>query len=468
MANLTFYGAAGTVTGSKYLVDTGQSKVLLDCGLFQGKKELRERNWGGSPFDASSLNAIVLTHAHIDHTGYLPRVVAEGFDGPVYCSHATADLLRILLPDSAHLQEEEAEYRNRKGLTRHRPALPLYTEQDAQRALKLLQPVKYGPESVEVAPGVHARFYHAGHLLGARSVTLDLATAGDDGAGRRILFSGDVGRVERPILLDPEAPAACDYLLVESTYGDRLHQETDPKEDLARILNDAAERGAPVLIPAFAIGRTQDLIYMIRELEDEKRVPVLPVRVDSPMASEATRTYLRCAEDHDAEYKTRVTERLQPLQTRNMRLVSSAGESKNLNNEFGARVIISASGMMTGGRVLHHAMRILPDKDAVIAFAGYQAEGTTGRRILNGETEVKIMKRWTPVRCRVEKIAGISGHADYQNILDWLAQMPGGRPRVTYTTHGEPVALEALRERIRERFEWHVETPAYGDTVSIR
>lgn len=471
MNTLTFYGAAGTVTGSKYLLETDNARLLVDCGLFQGLKELRERNWSPPPFDSSSLDAIVLTHAHIDHTGYLPRVVAEGFTGPIYCTRATAELLRVLLPDAARLQEEEAEYRNRKGLTRHQPARPLYTEEDADRTLGLLRPIGRGSEPFDLARGVHARYYNAGHLLGARFLSVDIDRAGQDRAGRRIVFSGDIGRMQRPILWDPEAPPSCDYLLCESTYGDRLHQETDPKEDLARILNDAAERNAPVLIPSFAIGRTQDLIYMIRELEDEKRVPILPVRVDSPMAAEATRAYLRCAEDQDEEYRERITKHLQPLETHSMLLASSRQQSRRLNEEQGARVIISASGMMTGGRVLHHAMRILPDPHAVIAFAGYQGEGTTGRRILDGETEVKIMKQWTPVRCKVEKIANISGHADWKGILAWLAGMPNAEsagPRVTYMTHGEPVALSAMRDRIMEQFHWHVEVPVYGETVEIR
>jgi metallo-beta-lactamase family protein len=470
MATLTFYGAAGTVTGSKYLLDTGQNQVLVDCGMFQGPKALRERNWAGTPFNVRSLDAIVLTHAHIDHTGYLPRVVAEGYDGPIYCSRATAELLRILLPDSARLQEEETDFRNRKGLTRHNPARPLYTEDDANRALRLLQPVGNQEEGKEVAPDVHARFYHAGHLLGARFVTLDIVGAGDDRAGRRILFSGDVGRMERPILWDPAPPPGCDYLLCESTYGDRLHMETDPRLDLARIINDAARRGGPVLIPAFAVGRTQELIYMIRELEDDNSIPVLPVRVDSPMASLATRTYLQCVDDQDDEYKTRMVERLQPLVTRSMQLVSSASDSKKLNEEKGARIIISASGMMTGGRVLHHALRILPDPNATMAFAGYQVEGTTGRRIMDGETEVKIMKQWTPVRCKVEKIASMSGHADWKGILEWLRQMPDAEssgPRVTYMTHGDTIPLAEMRRHIVERFKWNVEIPAHGQTVEL-
>ncbi|HEX8291486.1 MAG TPA: MBL fold metallo-hydrolase, partial [Pyrinomonadaceae bacterium] len=355
MATLSFWGGVGTVTGSKYLVESGRSRVLVDCGLFQGLRELRERNWEDPPFEPKGLDAVVITHAHVDHTAYLPRLVRLGFDGPVFCSRGTAELLKLLLPDSARLQEEEAEYRNRKGLTRHEPALPLYTEDDARAAIKLIRTCPNTGEATEVAPGVRAGFHIAGHILGSSLVLLELDGAGADGKGRRVLFSGDLGHYDQPIIRDPVAPPPCDYMLVESTYGDRLHDPEDPKEALARVVNEAAGRGGPLLIPAFAVGRTQELLYHLRELEDEGRIPVLPVRVDSPMAAAATQIYSRNRDEHDEEYAGVVEQHRHPLRTRSMVTASTREESKRLNEKKGTRVIISASGMMTGGRVLHHA-----------------------------------------------------------------------------------------------------------------
>jgi metallo-beta-lactamase family protein len=466
MATLTFWGGVGTVTGSKYLVESGRSRVLVDCGLFQGMKELRERNWEDPPFDVRSLDAVVITHAHVDHTAYLPRIVALGYDKPVYCSRGTADLLKLLLPDSARLQEEEAEYRNRKGLTRHKPALPLYTEQDARAALKLLRVCPNTGEPTEVAEGVRASFRIAGHILGSSLVLLELGGAGADGKGRRVLFSGDLGHYDQPIIPDPVEPPACDYMLVESTYGDRLHDPEDPKDALARVINEAAERGGPLLIPAFAIGRTQELIYHIRELEDAGRIPILPVRVDSPMAAAATQIYQHTREEHDEDYEKLLEQKRAPLRTRSMLTASSRDESKRLNEEKGRRIIISASGMMTGGRVMHHARRILPDERATVLFVGFQAVGTTGRRILEGESEVRIMKEFVPVRCHVERIGGLSAHADWKEVLRWLEPLKQA-PRRVFTTHGEPEAAAAMAAHIRERFGWRVDAPQYGEQVEL-
>jgi metallo-beta-lactamase family protein len=434
--------------------------------MFQGLKELRERNWQEPPFDARSINAILITHAHIDHTGYLPRLVAHGFHGPVFCSRGTADLLKILLPDAARLQEEDADYRNRHKLTKHTPALPLYTEEDAKRALALIQPVANNGEPVGVANGVEAEFRIAGHILGSSLVLVNLEGAGDDKTGRRILFSGDLGHYNQPIIRDPVPPPGCDYLVCESTYGNRLHDREDPKDALARIINDAAERQAPVLIPAFAVGRTQELIYQIRELEDEKRVPVLPLCVDSPMAARTTVAYAGRTEEQDEDYASVLARHQHPLRTHSMLACSSRDESKRLNGAEGARVIISAAGMMTGGRVLHHAIRLLPDPTATIVFVGYQAAGTTGRRIQNGEQEVKIMGQWVPVRCRVERIGGFSAHADWGEIIHWLEGMPSA-PRRTFLTHGETDAATAMAGHIREHFGWAVEVPQYGEKLSL-
>ena len=467
MASIEFWGGVGTVTGSKYLVVTDKARVLVDCGMFQGLKELRERNWQEPPFDPRSLNAVLITHAHIDHTGYLPRVVRHGFKGPVYCSRGTADLLKILLPDAGRLQEEEADYRNRHNLTKHQPALPLYTEEDAFAALELVRPLPNTGEEFEPAPGIRASFRISGHILGSSLVLLELDQAGADRQGRRVLFSGDLGHYDQPIIRDPVAPPACDYLLVESTYGDRLHDPEDPKVALARIINDAAQRQAPVLIPAFAVGRTQEIVYLIRELEDEKAIPVLPVIVDSPMAAATTIAYANRKEEQDEDYASILTKQRHPLRTHSMLTASSKEESKRLNNATGARVIISASGMMTGGRVLHHALRLVPDPEATVVFVGYQAAGTTGRRIQDGEREVKIMGQRVPVRCRIAKIGGFSAHADWQEVLHWLEGMQGGVPRQTFLTHGEPEAANAMAGHIKEKFGWNVHVPQYGERVEL-
>jgi metallo-beta-lactamase family protein len=440
---------------------------LIDCGLFQGLKELRERNWQDPPFDPRSLNAVLITHAHIDHTGYLPRLVKQGFHGPVYCSRGTADLLKILLPDSGRLQEEDADYRNRHKLTKHKPALPLYTEKDADASLDLLQPVANTAESLRVAPGINASFRIAGHILGSSLVLLEVDQATSDGKGLRILFSGDLGHYDQPIIRDPMPPPACDYLLVESTYGDRLHDPEDPKVALARIINDAAQQQAPVLIPAFAVGRTQEIVYLIRELEDEKAIPILPVTVDSPMAAASTAAYSNRREEHDEEYTSILTQQRHPLRTHSMNSASSRQESKRLNDARGARVIISASGMMTGGRVLHHALRLVPDPEATIIFVGFQAAGTTGRRILDGEPEVKILGQWVPVRCRVARIGGFSAHADWKEVLRWLEGMESGVPRRTFLTHGEPEAATAMGEHIKDKFGWNVHVPQYGERFDL-
>ncbi|MDQ3685672.1 MAG: MBL fold metallo-hydrolase [Acidobacteriota bacterium] len=467
MARLTFWGGVGTVTGSKYLIESENGNVLVDCGLFQGLKELRERNWEDPPFDIRSLAAVIITHAHIDHTGYLPRLVRLGFDNPVYCSKGTADLLKLLLPDSGRLQEEEADYRNRHKLTRHAPALPLYTEEDARAAIKLIRPVANSGEPVEIVKGLRAGFRIAGHIFGSSLVLVEVDGAGAEGTARRVLFSGDLGHYDQPIIRDPAPPPACDYMLVESTYGDRLHTTEDPKDALARVINEAARRGGPVLFPAFAIGRTQELIYHIRELEDEKRIPLLPVRVDSPMAAAATQIYSSRPEEQDEEYASVLAARRHPLRTHSMITASSREESKKLNDERGTRIIISASGMMTGGRVLHHALRILPDPKATVVFVGYQAAGTTGRRIVDGEREVRIMKQEVPVRCRVERIGGLSAHADWKEVLRWVEPLEKSPPRRSFTTHGEPEAAAAMRDHIIERYNWRVDAPQYGDRVEL-
>ena len=371
-----------------------------------------------------------------------------------------------MLPDSARLQEEAASYRNRHNLTKHSPALPLYTEEDARETLDLMQPQPNNGDLSPIAPGIRAGFSIAGHIFGSSLVLVEIEGAGTDGAGRRVLFSGDLGHYDQPIIRDPVAPPACDYMLVESTYGDRLHDPEDPKIALARIINETVERGGVLLVPAFAIGRTQELIYFIRELEEEGQIPVLPVRVDSPMAAAATQAYQRRPEEHDEDYTSVLARNRQPLRTRSMITAASREESKRLNDERGTRIIISASGMMTGGRVLHHAQRFLPDEKNTILFVGYQAAGTIGRRILDGDREVSIFKHPIPVRCRVERIGGFSAHADWQEVLRWLKGMPSA-PRRSFTTHGEPQAAEAMAEHIRQHFGWRVDAPRYAESVEL-
>jgi len=466
MAQISFFGGVGTVTGSKYLIENKGRKILVDCGLFQGLRELRERNWQPLPFEPSELDAVIITHAHIDHTGFLPRIVKLGFNGPVFTSRGTNDLLKILLPDSARLQEEEADYRNRKGLTAHAPALPLYEEEDAEAALALVRPVPNNGEAVEICEGITASFNVAGHILGASLVLVNIANAADDGAPIRFLFSGDLGHYDQPILKDPAPPPDCDYLMVESTYGDRLHDEEPSEEQLARVINDAVRRNGPVLIPAFSVGRTQEILYLIRELEEDGKIPVLPVAVDSPMAKQATQVYNRWREEHDEEYVSILARQKHPLRTGSMTLAGSRDESKALNSLKGPRIIISASGMISGGRVLHHAMRILPDPDATLVFVGYQAAGTRGRRILDGEKEVKIMRSWVPVNCRIEQIGGFSAHADWKAVLRWLRGLRT-TPRTVFTTHGEPEAAKAMAGHIEEEFGWNVKVPEYGETFDL-
>jgi metallo-beta-lactamase family protein len=463
MATLSFWGAAGTVTGSKYLIETDRARVLVDCGLFQGGHDLRDRNWQEPPFNAASVNAVIITHAHIDHTGYLPRFVNHGFRGPIYCSAGTADLMKILLPDSARLQEEEADYRNRHKITKHLPALPLYTEQDARETLKLLQVVPNTGAPVRIAKNIEAEFRIAGHILGSSQV---LVHVNGDHDPRSVLFSGDLGKYDQPIIRDPVAPPAADYLVVESTYGDRLHDTEEPKVALERIIKAAAARGGAVLFPAFAVGRAQEILYFIRELEEEKRIPILPVCLDSPMASAATQAYARRTEEQDEEYAAALKLSPTPLRTHSMLACNTRDESKRVNKMEGARVIIAASGMMNGGRVLHHALRLLPDENATVVFVGYQAAGTLGRRVADGEKQVKVLGQWVPVRCRTEKIGGFSAHADWKEVVRWLEGMPSP-PRRVFVTHGEPDAAAAMASRIRERFGWQIEVPHYGERFEL-
>jgi metallo-beta-lactamase family protein len=463
MANLQFLGATGTVTGSKYILEVGGNRAIIDCGLFQGFKELRERNWEPLAVNPASIGWALVTHAHIDHTGYLPRLVRDGFTGPIYATTATADLMKIMLPDSARLQEEDAEYANRKGFSKHKPALPLYTERDAEDALRQVRPVQYD-QDVRLSKFINARFIPAGHILGSSFIHFDITENGRDPF--TVLFSGDVGRYGEPILNDPSAIDEADYLLVESTYGDRLHEASDPKTRLAEIINATSERGGKIIIPAFAVGRTQLLVYYLRELEDEGRIPVLPVSVDSPMGAEATRLYSRHKEDHDFDMQRLANLKRNPLATRNFHLVQGRGGSKALSAEKGPAIIVSASGMATGGRVLHHLARFLPDPASTVIFVGYQGAGTRGRRLQDGEKEVKIHGQFVEVRAHIESIGSLSAHADSAELLRWLGGFKRP-PRTTFIIHGEPDSAAALRDKIVKDLGWNVQIPAYKEVVEL-
>ncbi|HET8676411.1 MAG TPA: MBL fold metallo-hydrolase [Blastocatellia bacterium] len=463
MAKLQFLGATGTVTGAKFVLEANGNRAMIDCGLFQGFKELRERNWEQLPINPASIGWTLVTHAHIDHTGYLPRFVRDGFTGPVYATKATANLMKIMLPDSGRLQEEDAEYANRKGLSKHAPALPLYTERDAEVALKQLRPVDYN-QPVRLSKFLSARFIPAGHILGSSFVEVEITR--QDASPIKVLFSGDLGRYDEPILNDPAQVEEADYLLVESTYGNRLHDDKNPKAKLAEIINQTVERGGKIIIPAFAIGRTQLLVYYLRELEDEGLIPVLPVAVDSPMAAEATRLYVRHKDDHDFDMQELARNNRSALATRKFRLVSGRNSSKSLDREMGPAIIVSPAGMATGGRVLHHLARYLPDPASSIVLVGYQAAGTRGRRIQEGEKEIKIHGEMIPVRARVESIGGLSAHADSAEILKWLSGFKRP-PRTTFMIHGEPDSAEALRDKIKSELGWNVVIPAYKEIIEL-
>jgi metallo-beta-lactamase family protein len=452
-ATVMFLGAAGTVTGSKYLVDTPKARVLVDCGLFQGLKELRLRNWRPLPFDIATLDAVVLTHAHIDHTGYLPLLVKRGFDGPVYCTPATEALCRILLPDAGHLQEEDARYANRHGFSKHHPALPLYTVEDARNSLGQLKPVEFD-RAVPIASGLTARFVPAGHMLGAASVEIDIG-------GERLVFSGDVGRPNDPLIRAPRPLARADYLVVESTYGDRRHSDDDPAEQLAQVVRRTVERGGVVLIPSFAVGRAQTLLHLLATARERGRIPPhVPIFLNSPMAIDATRLYEEFASEH----------RLTANQCRALRSVAANGvtveDSKALNERHGPMVIVAGSGMATGGRILHHLKQFAGDARNTILLSGYQAAGTRGAALLGGTKEVKIHGELWPVRAEIEQITGLSAHADYEELIAWLAPLEV-RPSRVFITHGERPAAEALAMRFREAFGWRCEIPADGATLEL-
>ncbi len=461
---LTFLGAARTVTGSKHLLDADGQRVLIDCGLFQGLKELRQRNWAPLPVPASSIGSVVVTHAHLDHCGYLPRLVNQGFRGRVFCTPGTAELIRIVLADAAHIQEEDAERANRKGYTRHQPAQPLFSTADAFRAMELLQPVGY-ERPVPVASGITAEFINAGHLLGSSFARVHV-----EREGRTVLFGGDLGRFGRPVLPDPEFVAEADVLLVESTYGNRRHEEDDNGERLAGIIRDTAERGGKLVIPSFALGRVEELLYWIGRLEDERRIPTQPVYVDSPMAARVLEIYRGRLEELDASISSSPTgpalARVCAFCTEKLEVVSTIQASRAVQESRRPAIVISASGMATGGRVLHHLERLLPDPKNTVLFAGYQAVGTRGRALLEGAATVHIHGRDIPVAARVEGLDSMSAHADASETLQWLGGFTRP-PALTCLVHGEPEPMDALRATIEQRLGWTVKTPAHAEEITL-
>jgi metallo-beta-lactamase family protein len=452
MAKITFLGASRTVTGSKYLIEVEGKRLLVDCGLFEGSKDLKQRNWDKCPVDPSTIDWVLLTHAHIDHTGYLPRLVRSGFRGPIYANVATRELCGLLLPDSAHLQEEDARFAAKKGYTSHNPPLPLYTVAESQAALSQFHDIPSN-DSFTISPQFSVKPHDAGHILGATWLELTITEGGKQ---MLVVFSGDIGRYDQPILKDPESPTRADYLLCESTYGDRDHPAGSVLDELADVINRTAKRGGAVVIPAFAVDRTQLLMYYLRELGEQKRIPQLPVYVDSPMAINVTDMYIRHRADHDLKAQTN----LDPLNANQVHLTRTVEESKKINDVVSPCIIISASGMITGGRVLHHLAKRLPDSRSAVLLVGYQAEGSGGRALQDGAKYLRLYGEQVPVRAQVIEIGQLSAHAGKSELLRWLSgfQAP---PRQTFLVHGEPVALDSLHGAISAQYHWPVTIPNY-------
>ena len=449
---ITFLGGTGTVTGSKYLIDTGSHRILVDCGLFQGYKLLRERNWAPFPIEPRQIDAVVLTHAHLDHSGYLPLLVKNGFAGPIISTHATLKLCELILLDSGHLMEADARYANKRGFSKHKPALPLYDQNDAQRSLDSFRTHGFH-ETVQVTKDCSAMFRPAGHILGAATVELD---CGDT----RIVFSGDLGRYNDATMVDPEPVPRADYLVVESTYGNRRHDPADPEEALADVINRTVRRGGTVIIPAFAVGRAQSLLFHLSQLRKRNRIPDVPIFLNSPMAVNATQIF----HDHLGEH------RLTPEQCNETFAVATfvrkAEESKKLNADPTPKIIISASGMATGGRILHHLKSYAPDPRNTILLVGFQAGGTRGAALRDGAKEIKIFGEYVPVLAEVVSLGMFSAHADRDELMRWLGGFEAS-PRMAFVTHGEPEASDTFRHSITETLGWAARVPEHGERVEL-
>jgi metallo-beta-lactamase family protein len=463
MPKITFLGAAGTVIGSKHLLEAGGKRLLIDCGLFQGTHELTDRNWNPLPVDPASIDWVLLTHAHIDHTGYLPRFVKDGFRGPIFANPATHQLCNLLLTDSAHLQEEEAQFVQKKGYSRHKPALPLYTVDEANKALARFQEVPR-KDAFTISPEFSVQPHDAGHILGSTWLEVTIT---ENGKKTVVVFSGDVGRYDQPIMDDPEPPSRADYLLCESTYGDRDHPPGSPEGPLADVINRVAKRGGVVVIPSFAVGRTQTLMFYLHRLAMQKKIPALPVYVDSPMAISVTDLYESHREDQDVEF-TREAQSGggDPLNVAGVHMTRSVEDSKKINGVVAPCIIVSASGMATGGRILHHLEKRLPDSRSAVLLVGYQGEGTNGRQLQDGAKFLKIFGETVPVRAEVVVLPQLSAHAGRSELLRWLSGFQAA-PRQTFLVHGEPVALQAFMGAVESTYHWPVTIPAYGQQVEL-
>jgi metallo-beta-lactamase family protein len=476
VAYIQFLGAAGTVTGSKHLINTSSDgdgshglQVLVDCGLFQGQKEWRERNWQDSPISPREIDAIILTHAHLDHCGYIPRLVKQGFAGPIYATPPTVDLCGILLPDSGHLQEEDAAFHNKHQTSKHKPALPLYTEMDARNSLRFLKPVAF-EQTLELSSELSFRFVHSAHILGASMAEISLNT---NGSAKRLLFTGDIGRVHdtmiapgRVVYSGPEEGEAADLLVMESTYGNRDHPKTDPRPELAKLIRDTLSRGGTVVVPAFAVERTQKFLFLVKELMESGQMPRVPVHTDSPMAIESVQVFLKHSDEFTDSARALIAKYGSPLEWSGFYFDDTPEESKKINESNLPSIIVSSSGMVTGGRIQHHLIQRLPDPKNLVLFIGFQAPGTRGFTIKSGAASVKIFGQNVPIRAQVAALEQFSDHADTPELLEWLHTFKG-QPSVTYLVHGEPEAASMLRASIQKEMGWKVEIAEWMEKVNV-
>jgi len=476
LAYIQFLGAAGTVNGSKHLINTSSNfngqdgfQVLVDCGMFQGPKEWRERNWQPTPIPAHTIDAVILTHAHLDHCGWIPRLVKEGFKGAIYATSATIDLCGIILPDSGHLQEEDAEFYNKIKKSKHNPALPLYTLEEAEGCLQYFKPVKVG-ETTQLSPDISFRFVRAAHILGSCMAEIRLNT---NGQTRNLLFTGDIGRVRdvtiapgKVVHSGPQEGENADVLVMESTYGNRLHPDDDPRPALAAAIRKTVERGGSIVVPAFAVERTQKFIFMIKELMESGQIPRIPVYADSPMAIKAVEIYLKHSEEYSEEAKRLINQYGSPLHWDGFTFASTSQESKKINDSHYPSIIISSSGMVTGGRIQHHLAQRLPDPRNSVIFIGFQAPGTRGATIKSGAPEVKIYGELVPIRAQILAFEQFSDHADPSELLQWMRTFQN-QPRTTYLVHGEPAASSQLRDTITKELGWNVQAAQWMQKVEL-
>jgi len=472
MAYIQFLGAAGTVTGSKHLINTGDLQVLVDCGMFQGKKEWRERNWQDTPIPAKEIDAVILTHAHLDHCGWIPRLYKEGYTGKVYATPATIDLCGVVLPDSGHLQEEDAEFHNKQKSSKHSPALPLYTLEDAQDCLKNFVPVAFHTPT-QLSPKFSFQFVHAAHILGSGMAELKIQIEKGE---RKLLFSGDIGRMRnseattpgKVVRTGPESVAdqASSVLVMESTYGNREHPKTDALPELAKIINDTVQRGGTVVVPAFAVERTQKLLFILKELMEQGKIPRIPIHTDSPMAIKAIDIFLKHTEEYSPETKQLIGKYGSPLQWPGFFFDTTPDDSKKMNSMVYPMIIVSSSGMVTGGRVLHHLMHRLPEPKNTVLFIGFQAPGTRGFTIKSGAKTVRIFNQDVQIRAQIATIEQFSDHADTPELLEWLHTFQTA-PNITYLVHGEPSASSLLKAAIEKEMKWRVEVAEWMEKVEI-